>query len=204
SGTNTFMGNLAGNTLIGGAGRAVAAYGGFNGMTVDLQIGLASSNGSRTPDQLQGITYALVSRNNHTPRGGGGCPREILSRNNNTLSAGGTTNVLKSDSGSNTLLSTVAGNTLMDLTGQSVASYAGTGLSINLATGVAATGTNPSDTLVGIVNATVSGTSDTLVGGSGNGTLNAHGTGDTLIGACVATTLIRNVSSNVRTEGSGI
>src|SRR5262249_61500023 len=71
-------------------------------------------------------------------------------------------------------------------------------------TGGAATGTNPSDTLVGIVNATVSGTSDTLVGGSGNGTLSAHGTGDTLIGGSGTTTLIGTVSSNTLTKGSGL
>jgi Ca2+-binding RTX toxin-like protein len=191
---DALFGNAAGSTLDGSAGtRAIAAYS-LNDVTVNLETGTATVNGSTVSDTLVGMTI------------GGGFG------SNDTLIGG---------SGATTLLSDAAGNTLEAGTGPTTAGYALDNVTVNLAAGSASVnGTSTSDTIIGISSGLVSGSNDTLLGaagdtllsgginntliaGSGVETLSSSGFDDTLLGAA-GDTLSSGGANNTLIAGSGV
>ncbi len=178
----TLASNGAGNTLDATSGQGLAFYTGGN-MTVNLATGKASVNGSSASDTLIGITKVAAYGIHQTLIGG---------------------------SGSSTLISDAAGNTLEAGTGPTTVAYYGiANLTANLATGVETqSGTTGSDTLIGITRAMVSGAGDTLIGASNTNALIATGSasGDTLLGISAATTLASNGAGNTldATSGQGL
>ena len=199
---NTLVGNLAGSTLIGNSNDTVAAYT-ADGVTVDLVYETASAVGA-PGDTLEDIRNAAALGTNDVLIGS--------YYGTSTLSALAGGNTLIGGNGTTTLVGLVNGSTLIAGSGTTIASYAdqngNDNVVVNLATQTVTTsGSNLSDTLVGIHAAEIStnffGTSDTLIGDSGNDTLIAAGYYGTLIGGSGDDTLIVEGDFNTLIGGSG-
>jgi Ca2+-binding RTX toxin-like protein len=191
---DTLFGNAAGSTLTGGFS-AIAAYT-QDDVTVDLNAGTATVNGSGISDTLTGISTIEALGSNDTL---------IAGTTPSTLIAAGVNDTLIGASGS-TLIGNGGGNTLLAGTGGSAADYTINNVTVDLATGTATVnGSSTSDTLVGFNAATVSGQQDTLIGGNGNETLSSIGSDNVVIGGTGADTLLATNfnSGNTLIAGSG-
>jgi Ca2+-binding RTX toxin-like protein len=183
TGGATLVGNAGGNTLIAGSGHTVAFYSGGN-LDINLGAGTAVKSGTTTSDTLIGITTL------------------DLSGSNDTLVAGSQDLLQVMSGGRDTLVSTVAGNTLIGAAGASLADYVGSGIAVSLVTGTATNG-SASDVISGITRVTVAGSSDTAIADGGTDTLSASGANDTLIGGSGTTTLIGAAAGDTLIAGSG-
>jgi Ca2+-binding RTX toxin-like protein len=205
SGTNdTLFGNAAGSTLNGAAGTATVAAYTVNNVTVNLAAGTAAVNGASASDTLVGINVAKVLGTGDTIVGGAGAETLSSSGSNNTLIAGSGLDTLSSSGTADVLISNASGNVLKSTGTLTVASYALSNATINLAAGTAKlNGASTGDTLTGIKRASVTGNNDTLIAGSGAQVLSATGSGDTLIGGSGTSTLISNAGGNTLEAGTG-
>ncbi|GLH77086.1 hypothetical protein SSBR45G_19940 [Bradyrhizobium sp. SSBR45G] len=191
---DTLFGNGAGSTLDASAGRsAVAAYL-LDNVAIDVAAGTATVSGSGVSDTLLGFT---------------------------TIAALGTNDTLYDGSNGSTLCSSAAGNTLVGGAGQTVASYAGDHVTVDLGAGTASlNGSVARDTLIGIKAGILAGSNGTLLGGSGDNllyssgssntlvagtgidTLLSTGTGDVLVGNLLGSTLLGSYSQNSNHQGA--
>ncbi len=208
---DTLVGNALGSTLIGQAGKDTVAVYNANNLTVDLNTGTATVNGSSSSDTLTNIAIVQASGNNDTLIGGAGTTTltasgsasvlfggsgttDILAQGSGdtatggsgvtTISNSGSANTLIGGSGKTTLETGVGGNTLIAGVGPTTAVYNDDGDVVDLATETASHDGNPSDTLVGITSAAVVGQHSTLIGGGAGDVLSAvsaEGSDDTLI-----------------------
>ncbi len=205
SGTNdTLFGNATGATLNGTAGTgAVAAYA-INNVAVNLASGTAAVNGASVSDTLLGINAVKVLGTGDTIIGGAGTETLSSSGSNNTLIAGTGLDTLSSSGTGDVLESNASGNTLKSTGTLTVASYALSNATVNLATGSAKiNGASIGDTLTGIKRVSVTGNDDTLIAGAGAEVLAANGSGNTLIGGTGADTFVSNAAGNTLEAGTG-
>ncbi|MEN2470076.1 calcium-binding protein [Burkholderia sp. GS2Y] len=181
TGTSTLVGNVQGNTLIGGAGRTAAEYSGMY-LTVNLDTGTARGTGAAPFDTLSKIAIGVIAGDNNTLIGGSGDVLVNLSGNNDTLVATGTGETLQGGSGRSTLVSSVVGNTLLGGAGATTAAYVINGTVVDLQAGTVS-GNGQTGTIKGIANVQVQGNHDTVVGGGVGQTLAVTGEFDTILGA---------------------
>jgi Ca2+-binding RTX toxin-like protein len=182
SAEDTLLSNASGNLLeqLAGGQDDVAAYA-LNNVTVDLETGTATVNGSGVSDVLVGLSI---------------------------VEAFGSNDTLIGSAGETTLLSNApSGNTLIAGSGSTVADYTADNLSLDLANGTITDG-SASDTLIGVSTVLVSGQNDTLTASSGEGVVlssvgEGQGFGNTLIGGNSADTLSSIGSGDVLLAGSG-
>jgi len=167
---DTLFGNASGSSLSASSGTGATAAYALNNVVVDVAAGTATVNGGSVSDTLTGFS---------------------------TFAALGSNDTLVDGNSGSTLFSNASGNTLEGGTGETVAAYASSDLTINLATGTAGVnGAAVSDTLIGIHGAYVSGSNDVLLGDSGNDLLSSSGSGNTLIAGSAADTLISTGSGD--------
>jgi Ca2+-binding RTX toxin-like protein len=202
SGIATLVGNAGGNTLEAGAGQTTAFYSGAN-LAIDLGAGTATRNGATPGDTLVGIASVIARGSSDTLIAGTGDTLSVSGSDDTLIAASGGDDVLQATSGGdNTLMATVGGNTLIGVAGQTTASYAQSGIVVNLPAGqVSANGA--SDTLTGITHVTVIGSGDTLIADGGTDVLSAVGSGDTLLGGSGTATLASNAGGNTLIAGTG-
>ncbi|WP_206747706.1 cadherin-like domain-containing protein [Telmatospirillum siberiense] len=174
---DTLIGNAGGNLLeVMGGSDAAACYA-LNNVVVNFTTGRAQVNGAIVGDTLVGITAAAAYGSKDTLIGG---------------------------TGLTTLISDVAGNTLIAGSGQTIASYGDSGITVDLATGKATKyGATTSDTLVGIVIASSSGISNTLIAGGGVDTLLSSGGNNTLIAAAGTAAVLASSGHSDTLIGNG-
>jgi serralysin len=204
AGGDYIVGSAGNDTIAGGAG-ADSLYGGggidtvsYSNSTAAVVINLAANlqtGGDAQGDWLSGFRSATGSGYNDTLTG---------DANDNVLTGGAGNDVLDGGAGNDTL---DAG------TGTDTASYAssGTGVSINLTTGVVSGGA-AGDMLIAIENLTGSANDDSLTGnaavnvltgGAGNDTLDGGAGADTMIGGLGNDTYVVDSASDVVTENAG-
>jgi Ca2+-binding RTX toxin-like protein len=154
---DTLIGSAGADTLNGGQGSDTASYeGSGSGVNVNLSTGVASG-GDATGDRLSEIENLAGSDKNDTLVGDDG---------DNILSGGGGADSLDGGQGNDT------------------ASYegSGSGVNVNLSTGVASGGDATGDRLSEIENLIGSAHNDTLVGDNGDNILSGGGGADSLNG----------------------
>ncbi|QYD71682.1 calcium-binding protein [Paraburkholderia edwinii] len=184
SGKTTLTSTVAGNTLVAGAGATSLSYVSSK-LVIDLADGLVELAG--VSDTLSGVfAGATVQGSNNTLIGArtGSDQLTIAGAGSaDTIVSYGGNNVLSDGSGTGTLITeNVGGNTLTG-SATTVADFAASSVTVNLATKQASVAGSPGlvDTLVGITIVEASGSHDTLIGTTTAGTLTSAFNNDTLI-----------------------
>ena len=175
AGNDTLAGGAGADSLIGGIGTDTADYlASGAGVTVNLATGSASG-GDAAGDTLSGIENLAGSSHNDNLTG---------TSTTNVLAGGSGSDSLYGGGGSDTLVGGSGSDLLDGGTGADRADYSasGSGVTVNLATGVASGGDAAGDTLVGIENLTGSSFADSLTGGSSGNVLDSGAGNDTLAG----------------------
>jgi Ca2+-binding RTX toxin-like protein len=156
----------SGDTITGGSGVDILSSSGFFN-TLIAGTGADTLSSSGEGDSLFG---------------GSGADILTSSGESNVLIAGSAASTLSSTGFGDTLIGNGAGSTLDGAAGiGTIAAYTADRVAVNLGTGTATvTGSDISDTLLGITAVMASGTNDTLIGGAGATTLFSNAGGNTL------------------------
>ena len=188
---DTLAGGTGSDVLSGGSGTDTADYSASgSGVTVNLATG-TGSGGDAAGDTLSGIEVVVGSGFNDSLTGDGGA---------NTLDGG---------AGNDTLAGGAGSDSLIGGTGTDTADYSasGSGVTVNLGTGVGLGGDAAGDTLSGIENVTGSAYGDSLTGDGGANTLDGGAGNDTLAGGAGSDSLIGGAGADTAdysASGSGV
>ena len=188
---DTLAGGTGSDVLSGGSGTDTADYSASgSGVTVNLATG-TGSGGDAAGDTLSGIEVVVGSGFNDSLTGDGGA---------NTLDGGASNDTLAGGAGSDSLIGG---------TGTDTADYSasGSGVTVNLGTGVGLGGDAAGDTLSGIENVTGSAYGDSLTGDGGANTLDGGAGNDSLAGGAGSDSLIGGAGTDTAdysASGSGV
>ena len=173
AGDDTLIGGAGADTLVGGAGTDTADYSASAGaVTVNLATGIGTG-GDAQGDRLSGVENLL---------GSGG---------NDRLTGDANRNRLDGQDGNDTLAGLGGADTLIGGDGTDTAEYlaSGSGVTVDLSSGLGTGGDAEGDLLSGIENLTGSNQADRLTGDAGDNRLDGAAGNDTLIGGAGADTL---------------
>jgi Ca2+-binding RTX toxin-like protein len=187
SGNDTLAGGLGADTLIGGGGNDAVDYiGSIDAVTVDLAVG-TGRGGEAEGDVLSGISVVTGSALDDRITGTSSANRLDGGSGNDSLSGGGGADTLIGGGGLDTADYTASNQ----------------GVTLNLATGLAAGGDASGDVFVGITRLNGSNQNDVLTGDELANSLRGGSGADTLSGGLAVDTMAGGLGRDLLTGGEG-